>query len=110
MAFEWLGLCSSSAGDMGSIPGRGTRIPHAGRCGQKLKIQSKLGVSTFFRKESDSKYLRLNKPFSLCCYPLNLLLPIEGSLRQYRSTQAVCVLVKLFYLAVAQFGLQASIW
>ena len=27
----------SNAGDMGSIPGRGTKIPHAVQCGQKLK-------------------------------------------------------------------------
>ena len=29
-----LGLCASTVGGMGSIPGRGTRIPHASRCGQ----------------------------------------------------------------------------
>ena len=28
----------SNAGGVGSIPGRGTKIPHATWCGQKLKI------------------------------------------------------------------------
>ena len=29
----------SNAGGMGSIPGQGTKIPHALRCGQKSKIK-----------------------------------------------------------------------
>ena len=33
---EWLGLCASSAGGTGSIPGWGTKIPQAA-CGQKKK-------------------------------------------------------------------------
>ena len=34
---QWLRLCSASAGGAGSIPGWGTRIPHALRFGQKKK-------------------------------------------------------------------------
>ena len=32
LAIQWLRLCASSAGGTGSIPGRGTRIPHASWC------------------------------------------------------------------------------
>ena len=35
MEVQWLGLCASTAGDMGSIPGQGTKIPHAVWHGQK---------------------------------------------------------------------------
>ena len=31
---QWLRLCASNAGGMGSIPGGGTKIPHAVQCGQ----------------------------------------------------------------------------
>ena len=34
---QWLKLCTSTAGRAGSIPGPGTKIPHAGRCSQKKK-------------------------------------------------------------------------
>ena len=32
----------SNAGGVGSIPGRGTKIPHAAGCGQKLKKKKAL--------------------------------------------------------------------
>ena len=34
---QWLRLHASTAGGMGSIPGQGTKIPHALRHGQKKK-------------------------------------------------------------------------
>ena len=34
---QWLRLCASTAGGTGSIPGRGTKIPHAVQRGQKKK-------------------------------------------------------------------------
>ena len=34
---QWLRLRTPEAGDMGSIPGRGTKIPQAAWCGQKKK-------------------------------------------------------------------------
>ena len=37
LAVQWLGLCPSTAGGTGSIPGWGTKIPHAARCSQKTK-------------------------------------------------------------------------
>ena len=36
LAVQWLRLNAPTAGDMGSIPGRGTKIPHATRWGQKI--------------------------------------------------------------------------
>ena len=29
LAIQWLRFCASNAGGMGSIPGQGTKIPHA---------------------------------------------------------------------------------
>ena len=34
---RWLRLHAASAGDLGSIPGQGTKISHAAQCGQKIK-------------------------------------------------------------------------
>ena len=34
---QWLRLPASTAGGLGSIPGRGTKIPDATQCGKKLK-------------------------------------------------------------------------
>ena len=39
LAVQWLRLCTSPAGSLGSIPGCGTKIPHAVRCGQKQTKQ-----------------------------------------------------------------------
>ena len=36
-ALQWLGLCAFTAEGMGSIPGRGTKIPQDMHQGQKLK-------------------------------------------------------------------------
>ena len=36
---QWLGLHALTAYGAGSIPGRGTKIPQALRCGQKKKIE-----------------------------------------------------------------------
>ena len=33
LAVQWLRLCTSTAGDMHSMPGRGTKISHATQCG-----------------------------------------------------------------------------
>ena len=35
---QWLGLRASTAGGAGSIPGRGTRMPHAVQHGQRKKV------------------------------------------------------------------------
>ena len=37
LAVKWLRLCASNSGDLSLIPGRGTKIPHAVGCGQKIK-------------------------------------------------------------------------
>ena len=37
---QWLRLCASNAGGMGSIPGQGTKIPHTIQCGQKKEKQT----------------------------------------------------------------------
>ena len=37
LVVQWLRLCASAARAVGSIPGRGTKIPHAAWHGQKNK-------------------------------------------------------------------------
>ena len=37
LAVQWLRLCASNVRGTGLIPGRGTKIPHAGWYGQKVK-------------------------------------------------------------------------
>ena len=37
LVVQWSWLCLSTAGDVGSIPGQETKIPHASGCGQKFK-------------------------------------------------------------------------
>ena len=37
LVVQWLRLCASNAGGADSIPGRGTKIPHAMQCGKKKK-------------------------------------------------------------------------
>ena len=37
LGLSWVRLCTSTAGGVGLIPGRGTKIPHASQCGKKKK-------------------------------------------------------------------------
>ena len=47
----------STAGGMGSIPGRGTKIPHATQSSQKKKKENKLvGVKEKFKRGDHGKY------------------------------------------------------
>ena len=41
LAVQWLRLLASTTGGAGSIPGWGTKIPHAAQCGQKEKKKKK---------------------------------------------------------------------
>ena len=52
LAVQWLRLCGPNAGGPGSIPGRGTKILHAARRGQKKK---KKGLYTFITHECTKK-------------------------------------------------------
>ena len=40
LAVQWLRLCASSAGGVGSIPGCGTKIPHVTQCGPNKKTKT----------------------------------------------------------------------
>ena len=51
MEVQWLGLCASTAGGMGSIPGQGTKIPHAVWHGQKQNQD---------QKQTKQKYARMD--------------------------------------------------
>ena len=43
LVVQWLRLHAANAGGTGSIPGGGTKIPHAAWCGQKVKKKKKVG-------------------------------------------------------------------
>ena len=47
LSVQWLRLCASNAGGAGSIPGRGTKIPHAAGRGQKKKTKQTLASVLF---------------------------------------------------------------
>ena len=50
LAVQWLRFCASNARGLGSIPGWGTKIPHAARCGQeniKKKKKENVGYTPF---------------------------------------------------------------
>ena len=42
MVVQWLRRHVSNAGEAGSIPGRGTKIPHGEWCVQKFEIKKKI--------------------------------------------------------------------
>ena len=56
LVVQWLRLCTSTAGGMGLIPGRGTKIPHATH-GQKKKKKNRF----FFCLKEYYKYLHVIK-------------------------------------------------
>ena len=41
LAVQWLGLCASTAGGLGSIPGQGTEVPQVSVQGKKKKKEIK---------------------------------------------------------------------
>ena len=50
---QWLGLSAFTAQGAGSIPGQGTKIPHAKRSGQKIK-------TNFKKKKKNERQSRLS--------------------------------------------------
>ena len=47
LAVQRLRLCASTAGGTGSIPGRGTKIPHAPQCSQRTKFLMTIMAQVF---------------------------------------------------------------
>ena len=47
LVVQWLRLCAPIAGGPGSIPGQGTKIPHATWLGQKQKDRSEFMLVKF---------------------------------------------------------------
>ena len=41
LTVQWLRLCTYNAGDAGSIPGQGIKVPHAVQCSQKIQKERK---------------------------------------------------------------------
>ena len=53
LVVQWLRLCACNAGDVGSIPGWGTKIPHASWCSQKI-IYFKKNLKAKLEKKDQS--------------------------------------------------------
>ena len=60
LADQWLGLCTSNARGVSSIPGRGTRIPRAVKCDQINKQTNKIYINIYIIKSSQSLPLAHN--------------------------------------------------
>ena len=50
LAVQWLRLCTSNAGDKGSIPGQGTKILHAAKPKKEKNQLSKIKYLNFFKE------------------------------------------------------------
>ena len=60
LTVQWLRLCAYIAGGVGLIPGWGTNIPHAVRCGQKKNHQKTKTVLRLKLRLSNTLY-KLNE-------------------------------------------------
>ena len=52
LVVQCLRLSGPSAGDTASIPGQGTKIPHAALLGQKTKLINKLDLSQYMTTDT----------------------------------------------------------
>ena len=52
LAVQWLGLHISTAGTLGSIPGRGAKIPVSGKAHGAAKKKSKMGVDVLCQQQA----------------------------------------------------------
>ena len=72
LVVQWLRLHTSTAGDMGSIPGRGTKIPHGAQGSQKKKNGNKewlLGRQKRPRNEENGEYTFLQHMDNISAVP-----------------------------------------
>ena len=76
LAVQWLGLRTSTAGGLGSTPGRGTEILQAALCGQKKKKKESILRRFFVLRGHVGKYESLLVPSRVS--PLDFVL-IEDS-------------------------------
>ena len=66
LVVQWLGFCASTAGDIGLIPGRGTKIPHATWHVRKIeKKRKKLGCISIHNNELHEREIKETIPFSI---------------------------------------------
>ena len=65
----WLKLCASNAGGTGSIPGQGTKIPHALQCGQKTENKQRNKCHGRNHLDQNRGCLHLPEPSHSSCPP-----------------------------------------
>ena len=53
---QWLRLHAANAGDVGLIPGQGTKIPHVAQCGQNTKRKKNLSCNAFSKINAKKNY------------------------------------------------------
>ena len=96
LAVQWLGLCAPTAGGMGSIPGWGTKIPHAAWCGKKKKKKKKKNHWRRGRNGgSISKLCQRSIPLSKSTHGSVLQLPI-GLCEYLRGSPGSVSLLRLW--------------
>ena len=59
LVVQWLGLHASTAASTGSLPGRGTKIPHAAKKKKGTQIGSYCQLASTLRRSSSSKSMSL---------------------------------------------------
>ena len=105
---QWLRLRASTAGGTGSIPGRGTKILHASRFGQKQKVYKQTYFQSFLNRICFTKYVKLRlrakssgnilNPFHICnLYPLSYSSANFQFHYEYVSISTLTLLPTVFY-------------
>ena len=85
LVVQWLGLCASTAGSTGSIPGWGTRTPNASWSGKK-----KFTYVFFFLFWFDKVFPNPNKKiiqYELWIFTVYVLLPLFSSVQSISRVQ-----------------------
>ena len=68
---QWLGLCASTAGDLGSIPDQGTKIPYAIQKKEEKKKKYTIHLNSFITGIYFSNFMFLRVIQSLVCIYLS---------------------------------------
>ena len=93
MAVQWLELCASIAGDMGSIPAWGTKIPHAEQHDHKKNKIKRITMSHSLKKIKDGgKCMREEERYSVCldCWPHQIITKNETWFSAALATSECC--------------------
>ena len=90
LAVQWLRFCAYNAGEMGSIPGRETKIPHAMWCSQGKKKKTDIYVCVYSSFSNHILYscvlnldLSFNQQLALSSFILDVFSILTGKMGSY---------------------------